>query len=103
MYERYSLDTHFVSPNPDGLVTNIHELAFHQEEPFTSSSVYAQYAVYALAKEKNIKVLLDGQGADEILAGYTKYTQWYLQECLAKKQFGLVKQESVGLTGKWLS
>ena len=95
--ERYSLDTHFVSPDPEGLVTNIHELAFHQEEPFTSSSVYAQYAVYALAKEKNIKVLLDGQGADEILAGYTKYTHWYLQECLAKKQFGLVKQEAAAL------
>jgi asparagine synthase (glutamine-hydrolysing) len=73
------------------------ELARHQEEPFTSSSVYAQYAVYGLAKEKNIKVLLDGQGADEILGGYTKYTHWYLQECLAKKQFGLVKQESAAL------
>jgi asparagine synthase (glutamine-hydrolysing) len=50
-----------------------------------------------LAKEKNIKVLLDGQGADETLGGYTKYTHWYLQECLAKKQIGLVKQESVAL------
>ena len=95
--EKYSLDTHFVSPDSRGLVTNMHELALHQEEPFTSSSVYAQYAVYALAKEKNIKVLLDGQGADEILGGYTKYTHWYLQECLAKKQIGLAKQEAAAL------
>jgi asparagine synthase (glutamine-hydrolysing) len=97
MKERYSLDTHFTSPDSVGLIRNMHELASHQEEPFTSSSVYAQYAVYALAKEKNIKVLLDGQGADEILGGYTKYTHWYLQECLAKRQIRLAKQESVAL------
>jgi asparagine synthase (glutamine-hydrolysing) len=95
--DRYALDTHYVSPDAGSMTAQMQKLAHHQEEPFTSSSVYAQYAVYALAKENNIKVLLDGQGADEILAGYTKYTHWYLQEYLSKKQYGLAKKESIAL------
>ena len=57
-----------------------------QEEPFGSASIYAQYKVYELAKEKNVKVLLDGQGADEILAGYHKYYKWYWQELFIRRK-----------------
>jgi asparagine synthase (glutamine-hydrolysing) len=42
--------------------------------------------VYELAKQKGIKVLLDGQGADETLAGYHKYYKWYWQELFQKKK-----------------
>jgi asparagine synthase (glutamine-hydrolysing) len=42
-------------------------LIYHQEEPFQSASIYAQYKVYELAKEHGVTVLLDGQGADETL------------------------------------
>ena len=45
-----------------------------------SSGSYAQYKVFALAKEQGTKVLLDGQGADEILAGYPRFYHWYWQE-----------------------
>jgi asparagine synthase (glutamine-hydrolysing) len=55
---------------------------YHQEEPLQSSSVFVQYMVYKLAKEKDITVLLDGQGADEILGGYKKYSHWFLQEMI---------------------
>ena len=57
---------------------------YHQEEPLQSSSVLTQFLVYKLAKENNITVLLDGQGADEILAGYKKYSHWYLQQLFTK-------------------
>ena len=106
MQDKYKLAMNYVSPDAAGLITNMKDLAWHQEEPFTSSSVFAQYSVYAMAKEKNCAVLLDGQGADEILAGYTKYTHWYLQEQLAKKQFSRVKKEAGelkenGFLDKW--
>ncbi len=97
MKEKYALDTYFTSPDAGKLGNQIESIAKHQEEPFSSSSVFAQYAVYELAKKNNIKVLLDGQGADETIAGYTKYTKWYLQECLAKKQFRQVKIEAIAL------
>ncbi len=96
--EKYLLDAHYTNPDAGSLINQIQALAQHQEEPFSSSSVFAQYAVYGLAKENNIKVLLDGQGADETLAGYTKYTHWYLQECLAQKQFSKTKQEAITLS-----
>jgi asparagine synthase (glutamine-hydrolysing) len=44
-----------------------------QGEPFGSTSVYAQYRVFQLAKENGVTVTLDGQGADELLAGYDGY------------------------------
>ena len=96
MKEKYALDTYFTSPDAGKPhQSNMKPLPNTRKSPFTSSSVFAQYAVYALAKENNIKVLLDGQGADETLAGYTKYSKWYLQECLAKKQFRQVKNDAI--------
>jgi asparagine synthase (glutamine-hydrolysing) len=46
----------------------------------------AQYKVYSAAKQNNVSVLLDGQGADEILAGYHKYYKWYWQQLYVKKK-----------------
>ncbi|RYG53083.1 MAG: asparagine synthase (glutamine-hydrolyzing) [Chitinophagaceae bacterium] len=76
-----------VQPSHEEFIKNIEKLAWHQEEPFPSSSVYAQYKVFELAKEHGVKVLLDGQGADEIFAGYHKYIHWYLQEILSRHRF----------------
>jgi asparagine synthase (glutamine-hydrolysing) len=58
----------------------------HQEEPFSSGSALAQFRVYQSARAAGIKVLLDGQGADEVLGGYHKYYQWYWQELYRAKQ-----------------
>jgi len=61
---------HKVRTQPREFVRDIDELLFTQQEPFGSTSVYAQYRVFQLAKENGIKVMLDGQGADELLGGY---------------------------------
>ena len=65
-----NVSPHFITPNEQGLINSIEKLSWHQEEPFGSASIYVQYCVMQLAKENNITVLLDGQGADEVLAGY---------------------------------
>jgi len=62
------------------------KLCYHQDEPVGSAGAYAQYQVYKLAATKGVKVLLDGQGADEVLAGYHKYFKWYWQELYRKMQ-----------------
>jgi asparagine synthase (glutamine-hydrolysing) len=49
-----------------------------QEEPFLSTSIYAQWRVMKFAREHGIKVLLDGQGGDELLCGYLPYYIHYL-------------------------
>jgi asparagine synthase (glutamine-hydrolysing) len=55
------------------LLADLERLIAAQGEPFSSTSVYAQYRVFQLAGEAGVKVLLDGQGADELLGGYLPY------------------------------
>ena len=82
-----------VTPTADDLIKDFERLIYHHEEPFTSSSVYAQYRVFQLAKENGVKVLIDGQGADEVFAGYPKYIHWYLQEMVNRYRFSASAEE----------
>ncbi len=82
----YQVENFSITPNEKNLVDDFEKLMYHQEAPFQSSSIFAQYKVYQLAKENNIKVLLDGQGADEVFGGYLKYVQWFLLELLRNKK-----------------
>ena len=59
--------------NHQDLLRDIHRLINIQGEPFGSPSIYAQLLVYQLARSNGYSVVLDGQGADEILAGYLGY------------------------------
>jgi len=70
----------------DDLVDDWRTFLYHQEEPFGSASAYAQYKVFEAAKQQGVTVLLDGQGADETLAGYSKYYKWYWQELFQKRK-----------------
>ena len=63
-----------------------------QDEPFSSASALAQYKVFELAKREGVTVLLDGQGADEILGGYHKYYRWYWQELYRTKKSDFKKE-----------
>lgn len=74
-------DAHDVWVEPEGVAREFAEMQWHQEEPIASSSPYAQWCVMRLAREQDTTVLLDGQGADELLAGYDQaqgmfWTHW---------------------------
>jgi asparagine synthase (glutamine-hydrolysing) len=73
-----SVDSHRTEPAPEQLWEDIDRLIWVQDEPFGSLSIYAQYCVMRLA-QKNVKVVLDGQGADELLAGYLAYQASYIR------------------------
>jgi asparagine synthase (glutamine-hydrolysing) len=64
------VDAHYVYPSLGGLFGEAPAITWHQDEPFGSTSIYAQWNVFRLAAEQQVKVMLDGQGADEQLAGY---------------------------------
>ncbi len=68
---------HAVHPSPQLLMEESRKLHWHQEEPFLSASIYLQWCVARLARENDTTVLLDGQGADELLAGYQYYFPTY--------------------------
>ena len=67
-------------PEPEKISEEIEALTWYQDAPFYSTSIYAQWCVMRLAKEQGVTVLLDGQGGDEVLAGYHEYfSAYYLQ------------------------
>jgi len=68
------VQAHKVKPSASELVADLDHLVQVQGEPFGSTSIYAQYRVFRLAQEAGIKVMLDGQGADEVLASYAVYS-----------------------------
>jgi asparagine synthase (glutamine-hydrolysing) len=70
----------------DGEVTQaIETITRHQGEPFATASICAQHFVFKAARESGVKVMLDGQGADEILGGYQGAIGPYLVDTLTKR------------------
>lgn len=64
---------HYTFMQGKGLFDLLPKVIWHQDEPFGSTGVIAQWHVMKIAAENGIKVLLDGQGSDEIMAGYHLY------------------------------
>lgn len=75
-----NIKAHEVFPNGNEMQNVFSELLYHQEEPFASASIFAQWKVMELAKQNDVVVLLDGQGADEYLAGYLHYYNNYFKQ-----------------------
>lgn len=103
-----NLDANFVRPNAEGLLMDLESLIYQQEEPVSTASVFAAWSVCKEAKSNKIKVLLNGQGADEIF-GYDYMAAYYFKELLYSfKWWGLFreiyffikKQSSVNFTLK---
>jgi asparagine synthase (glutamine-hydrolysing) len=72
------VDGHYTYPVLHELFDVLPTITWHQDEPFGSTSIYAQWQVFRLAASEKVKVMLDGQGADEQLAGYQNFFGPYL-------------------------
>jgi asparagine synthase (glutamine-hydrolysing) len=81
-------ESHFTYPGVEGLREDLDGLLWHQEEPFGSTSMYAQWCVFRLAKETGVTVTLDGQGGDELLGGYMKYRFPFLGQLIRSGRLG---------------
>jgi asparagine synthase (glutamine-hydrolysing) len=68
--DRARCDPVYVYPQSQDAMALAERITWHQDEPYGSTSIFAQWSVFAEAKRRGIKVMLDGQGADEQLAGY---------------------------------
>jgi asparagine synthase (glutamine-hydrolysing) len=80
---RTEANAQFVYPQLNDLWNGeLDKLIWHQDEPFNSTSVFAQWRVMQAAGNAGVKVLLDGQGADELMGGYLKYVPLYFADLL---------------------
>lgn len=77
-------DPHYIFPRAEDVFQRASDITWHQDEPFGSTSIFAQWCVFEEARRVGVKVMLDGQGADEQLGGYHHSFSFHLA--------GLIKQ-----------
>lgn len=78
-YKSQLQNMHFISPDAETLEADLHRFIVAHGEPIPSTSPYAQFKVMELAKD-SVVVTLDGQGADEQLAGYHYFFGFYFKD-----------------------
>ena len=83
------VELHTTTPDTDQFLESLPGILYAQDEPFGSTSIVAQYHVMRIAHEAGVKVLLDGQGADELLGGYVRYPAMRLAGALRNPRTAL--------------
>jgi len=86
-------DTTYTNPASSEFIDELREFIWHQEEPFVSTGPYAQWCVMRPAREQ-VTVLLDGQGGDELLAGYVPYQLVYLRQLREQGKYEDLRREA---------
>lgn len=76
--------SHKIYPDGTRLFDEVDKIIWHMDEPFGSTSIYAQWNVFREAKKNGLTVMLDGQGADEQLAGYSPFYGVYFANLLRR-------------------
>jgi asparagine synthase (glutamine-hydrolysing) len=80
--KKYDCTAHAFKPELNDVLEIIDKVIWHQELPLATGSLLAQWFVMRKANKEGIKVLLDGQGADEVLAGYPRFIRSFLNEMI---------------------
>lgn len=70
-----------IFPTSTDFINIFPKLIYHMDEPVAGPGLFPQYFVSKLASQ-NVKVVLGGQGGDEIFGGYARYLVAYLEQCL---------------------
>ncbi len=86
--ETCQTQANFIYPDADNFFETLKVLISHHDKPLRMPGAYSQYFVFKRAA-KNVTVTLDGQGSDELLAGYNYYYASYLADLI--KDFSLVE------------
>ena len=101
--DKTGMKWHQVTPSMNTLASEFENMMMTMGEPFSSLSMFAQYKIMQKASELGLKVMLDGQGGDELYLGYPRVAQNAMFGYLKKGQFkkfwlewnGLAKNASI--------
>ncbi len=85
---------HYIHPDADTLFNHLDEYVNIQQEPTPTTSPYALYSILTEAS-KSIKIILDGQGSDEALAGYEYIPGLYYKTLFTHLQWGRLAKEII--------
>jgi asparagine synthase (glutamine-hydrolysing) len=87
MSKRARIPVHFVWPRPAAFIDAFWEALEAQDAPFPGPSIVAQYLVFKAASQHGVKVLLGGQGGDELFMGYRKFQLFRFFELAHSKRY----------------
>ena len=90
--EKYNIPYKLISTTEEYLKKHIDNLVYSQDEPFTGATVMAQSNIYENIQLKGYKVVLGGQGGDEILCGYDKFSIGYFKEKVKRNPIQALKE-----------
>ncbi|MEO1449535.1 MAG: asparagine synthase (glutamine-hydrolyzing), partial [Bacteroidota bacterium] len=76
-----NIDLHELRITSDDFLDNIRKVIYHLDYPVAGPGSFPQYMISELAA-KHVKVVLGGQGGDEIFGGYTRYLIAYFEQCI---------------------
>jgi asparagine synthase (glutamine-hydrolysing) len=79
---------HKTRPTAAEFASDVNALVAAHDFPFMNLSIYAQYRVFRLAHEMGLKVMLDGQGSDELFGGYASLIGVRVTSLLAQGKLG---------------
>lgn len=85
--EMHDLNGQSVLYSEQELLADIPRLHWHHEETIPGLSMYLEWGVMRRARERGYKVMLDGQGADELLGGYTDYFQYFQHDAYSDGRY----------------
>ncbi len=81
--EAFNTDAHYITPTGTQYIDFIDRFSWYHDEPCPGPGPFSQWHVMQLAS-RHVKVVLDGQGADELMAGYYHYFNYYLTSMLRR-------------------
>lgn len=84
---------HVSELNSQQLLEALPQLIYHQDIPLLSTSTFAQSSVMKSASEQKIKILIDGQGGDELFAGYQIFYPTFFKELFRTGRWALFLRE----------
>jgi len=88
-----SFKQHFLQMNPDEMLGKIQQAIHYFEIPLGGLGTLGQFSLMELVKKHGIKVVLTGEGSDEIFGGYKYYYHAYFRDLYEKKQIQLLQHE----------
>jgi len=83
-----------LSPDFSGFLRKLEKITYFQDEPLNNASVFSQYSVFRTARERQLKVMIDGQGGDELLASYPQFFGPYLLGLLGRLKIRTMLEEA---------
>jgi asparagine synthase (glutamine-hydrolysing) len=82
---RFGADAAERCVEPVDVLGTLKKIVWHLDEPSLALGVYPHWHVMQLARDAGVKVVLDGQGGDEVFAGYTNYAPQHLYGLLGSQ------------------